>query len=765
MHNLIARSPQLLLDHLKETATLVEQKLSSLDLSKICSDLDIDQDIVIKNGKLIGFCHDLGKSENGIQESLMKNEKPKLSHPILSLPFYNLLSNKIFGEQVNDKIKEISGYVVLSHHAVPHVDLLGNLSVRISKKHDQFIFDPQIFNGIKNEWGIEVNHTNLIAELENILNVNRGEFDKGFDPTSSIANLKNSAYRTLFSIYYSILVFSDWESSSYGALSERSIETRDKQIKILRHFYDPQRTDIHNLFFNGNIKENLILELPTGFGKTILGVLYGLKNSKKIIYTLPTTTIIEDVYTRLSDDFSEDIVGWYNSYFLGYSDEDTLTEKEYFLSKHLLKPIMVTTLDQLLTSWLNIGRYPLKENILRNSTLILDEPQLYDPKMLVLFSKLIPEYVENGVKVVIMSATVPEFLKKELKGYGFRNITEGKEKEYYGKYNRTYFDLSYFSEPLVDTNGEIAGKILEKTKEFLSGNKNKILFTANTVERAQIIFDAIESWKNKCQLNFNLELFHARYILQDRQNKLKKLKEIEKSNAPSIIVTTQVIEAGVDISYGVMFREIAPLDSIIQSAGRINRRKRDNIVEEPHPIFLCNVNDPKPYTSAELSETKKLIEKYGKTPNESEYKYYELLQKWWEYLSSDFEREEIIVNDLIKKYHSSVFGVKIDEEKFKELKLREGILTDSVIPSCYGKDVEIEIQKLKEKSKTEKLKILSHLSKYFVQVPLYSKTSAGTLYKDLITAPYEDKYPWLKFINLKYHPIKGLLKINEPFMY
>lgn len=713
-------------------------------------------------GYIVGAFHDLGKAEISIQSALKSEKRPKKSHAYWSYVFY-FYYVKNYGLLNSYNIDEIilGGIAILTHHTIPHRDSFKNIKnrgvvgsraefskeflTRFFKKLDLPFSDRDLSEILKLGYNERVSDPFGIAD--------------GYINTRNIDIVNNS--RRVFSVLYSSLVTSDWESSSgktYSPLTFRS-NSRD-WISCWIRKYDYNLTDVHNFIFKNSIKDNMLLELPTGFGKTSAGILYALKSDKgRVIYTLPVTTIIEDVYNRLSKDFNQfsEMIDWYNSYSIAFkSDVNELDWDDLRFLRHLFKPITLTTLDQILIQALNIGRFPITEYSFENSTWILDEPQLYEPKMLAIFFETIDDYLENwNVNVAVMSATIPEFFKETLEELGFVTLPKDPRK-YYQRLNRTYI-IFRENMTLVTKNDEnryiLTSDAIDTLLRLLS-NHNKIIIKLNTVKKAQDVYDCLLELKKKKNLNFDVELFHSRYILKHRIHKLERLKELEKSLSKAIAVTTQVVEAGVDISFDAMLTELAPFPSIVQASGRVNRVKPKSSGAgcKPVIVFDLDAGDLRPYLSAEINTTRYLLSTQVEVP---ESKYFDLLSEYWQnnnILSMIYPKKNEAKK--IVGLYRSYYGNTINESNFMDLKLRENGFTIQAIPKKYKKSVENILTKMEKFQEKFIPKIVQNIILHCVNVPIFMKVN-GKRVIDLLEHHW--KYEWIKFINLRYDSDKGLL--------
>jgi len=160
---------------------------------------------------------------------------------------------------------------------------------------------------------------------------------------------------------------------------------------------------------------------------------------------------------------------------------------------------------------------------------------------------------ENDAKILIMSATMPSFLKDM--------FLDDLHIE-----NEIVMDKKELSRYLRHKCNIIDGDILENIDLIIKRlqNKEKVLIVCNTVNRAQDVYKLLRNQVN------DSALLHGRFILKDREAIEKNLENL------NLLVGTQVIEVSLDIDYDVCFSEPAPIDALIQRFGRINRRKNSD---------------------------------------------------------------------------------------------------------------------------------------------------------------------------------------------
>ena len=222
-----------------------------------------------------------------------------------------------------------------------------------------------------------------------------------------------------------------------------------------------------------------------------------------------------------------------------------------------------------------------------NSTIIIDEVHAYDLKLMGFLKRFLELCQEFEVKVCLMSASIPNKIKELL---GVENYPLITQKDLFEKKAN---EIIKVETPLEDD----FYLILEK---FESG-KN-ILVIRNTVKSATATYEELQELGI---ISEDIVLYHSTFKKGDRTKKedliFKKLKE----NKPFILVATQIVEVSLDIDFDVMFTDNAPIDSLIQRFGRVNRKKS---LEKKGEIYIYKVENSLPYPEAILDLTFETIE-------------------------------------------------------------------------------------------------------------------------------------------------------------
>jgi len=359
--------------------------------------------------------------------------------------------------------------------------------------------------------------------------------------------------------------------------------------------------------------KNVILTVPTGAGKTwasIIPYLYARQNKmitfpQKMIYSLPLRTLANSIYSDVSDVLQKN------------TEFDNLTSihtGEYKNDEHFENDIIFSTIDQTLSNFLcfplslSKRQANINAGALVGSYLIFDEFHLLDPKLSMATTLGTLKILGNLCRFCIMTATLSEKYINKLKS----------------AINAEVVTIDNFPGDVIKINSLKApkGKDIKKTvivaegtinaETILKRHNKKTIVICNRVEKAQQLYNEIVAsdltgFKNLSGLNkTNIICLHSRFFDEDRKKKEKDLKRLfGKDNTKSaILISTQVIEAGMDISCDTMHVEISPINSFLQRAGRCARWKG-----EYGEIYV--------YDILELEEREKLE---IKTANEEEEK-------------------------------------------------------------------------------------------------------------------------------------------------
>jgi CRISPR-associated endonuclease/helicase Cas3 len=351
---------------------------------------------------------------------------------------------------------------------------------------------------------------------------------------------------------------------SAGIVDEHlsDIEDPDSEINSLRTRARRQATE--ELARNPD-QRLWTLTLPTGLGKTLTAasLAFQLRETlpapkRRIFIILPFLSIIDQtarVYGKLLKEPPTSTLMQSHSLSERTYDEAEGRDAEFFLDTWDSE-IVVTTFDQFLLSLLgDRARHQMRFHNLADAILIFDEVQTLPAQLWDLLNHSITQLTEQlNSTAIIMSATQPGFIT------GARELAKPAEK-YYSAFQRYRLVLKHREKRhLEDFIEDIQARQAELESQ-------RVLVTLNTRSSAREVRDALaDNW------GAPVYFLTADVTPKDRLAAIRKIRE--SGEDPCLVVSTQVIEAGVDIDMDLVLRDFAPLDSLIQVAGRCNRNQK-----------------------------------------------------------------------------------------------------------------------------------------------------------------------------------------------
>lgn len=398
----------------------------------------------------------------------------------------------------------------------------------------------------------------------------------------SFENFKKTSHRTNYIYFKAILVAADWTGSGRRSLENPLVYNQSLLFEKMKHKLGERFSQWSNFQNNSLVqRSNVIAIAPTGSGKTEASMLWASNRSEsgaeKIVYLLPTKVTANAIFERLANFFGrgeEDshvaVVHSSAKSFRAEKDdekENPYPDLVYLRDSAFFRSVTVATVDQMLTMGFNCGWWELKTFHLSKAKVIIDEIHAFQPYTLGLIVATIKYLREHfGTQFYIMTATLPPKLRELLieEAFGGKgNLTEIRDEELLQK-SRNYYRVE-------DKDFD---ELIPEIKKRLS-EKKKVLVVVNTVNEAIRIFDHEELADRRDEDKF---CYHSRFTVGDRREKEKLLLEFEKKvkfDNGFLLISTQVCEVSLDIDYDFLYTENAPVDAIIQRAGRVNRKRDD----------------------------------------------------------------------------------------------------------------------------------------------------------------------------------------------
>jgi len=493
--------------------------------------------------------HDIGKLKNNFQIYIRDTTQSGIdkNHSLLSA--YLFLLNSEF----DDKEVLFGFFAIASHHGdVENFFELNEPNRYVGK----YTIDSKELNfldeviGHAQKLNIYTTIEGTLAQLEVKLTTYQ-RFLRTLKRKKSLGYQEYIAFKKL----YSSLIYADKYEAIFGLPKEPTTSIKSEILKkyIDSFPYHPKRDTFRQYVLNNFNSEHKLFTLtaPTGYGKTLTALEFAMEfNQEKIIFALPFTSIIDQTYDVVSTIFVDKtpIYKVHHKTDIDESvDEDRYSQVKFLMSS-FSGAINITTLYQIIFALFgNSNKDNVKFNQFKNSVVIIDEAQAIPYQFRSDFIRLC-ELISKQMNTVFifMSATMP------IVGDNFREISN---LEYFKEQNR------YRLEWLTLENGQES--LVEKITQ--EAQSKHTLCVVNTIKKAQELYYYFKD-------TFECYSLNGYMTDSDKQKTIQTVqKRLQQNQQKILLISTQSIEAGVDVDFEVGFREVAPISSIIQSAGRINR--------------------------------------------------------------------------------------------------------------------------------------------------------------------------------------------------
>ena len=502
--------------------------------------------------------HDMGKINPVFQQRLKNKNKfdknIEVGHNILSACLVNLfLDNSKDNKLKNNLVRA----AILNHH-----NYIENFTFLNEETNEEILFRNLV--GINNKF---------FHEEEN-------EFLKKVKKTKKMRTIDEM--KSILSSYDYIIIKGLLNKCDYAASAHMKCEIKNDFLLNSLENLNYEWRDIQN-FCIKNRNDNLVIIGSTGLGKTEASLLWGADN--KIFYVLPLKTAINAMYERIKNlvknDYDKKVAvlhGQTDSVYLKELDNDTTVKNEnekfyeyYKNTKKLAMPITVATPDQLFDSVFKYNGYEFKMATFSYSRIIIDEIQAYSPDILAYTIYAIRLINDLGGKIAIFTATLAPFVKDLLTKKS--SITS----EYKFK------DFEYKYECFLSEDKRHNMKIIEEdlNSEYIIGILNQhvdlktCLIVRNTIKSAQELYNQLQN-ELDCS-KYEVNLLHSKFTVEDRKQKeVEILKDGNPKNVNDKIkvwISTQIVEASLDIDFDIMFTELSELLGLFQRFGRVYRKR------------------------------------------------------------------------------------------------------------------------------------------------------------------------------------------------
>lgn len=635
---LLSHPDRLLRDHLREVAEGAAAVCTASPASSHSVGLS-DEDL----GTfcfLLGACHDFGKATSYFQKyirAVKDGKTPKKSQEsnhggISALFAYAVVRSRVshFDAPLRDLLPYIAYEVVRRHHGNLHntsIDIIDSL------RKDEEVFSRQIasmdfdrtvavYQGLLDAEVVAGFFQNWREEREEALRHVGQTFRR-------LRKNPDAGYAGLALFCYSALLSADKESAS-GLVVARNVEAVQGDMvdryRVTKKFDRPDNrmNEIRNAIYTEvtgqvedlDLAEHLFsLNVPTGTGKTLTGLSFALKLRERIgrergfcpriVYCLPYLSIIDQnaqEFEKVLGDgdtspSSEVLLTHHHLSELSFKTEEDEydPEESQFLIEGWNAEVIVTTFVQFFSMlFSNKNRAHRKYHRAVGGIVILDEVQTLPHCYWELVRRVLSRLAEDhGLYLLLMTATQPHIFRA---GEEIRELAPGRE---------TYFHALDRLDLHVHHGQVGIEEFIEIVREDIAAHPGRdFLIVMNTIASSQRVYSALSSDHESGTAYVHLSTM---IVPKERLDRIKGIKDREQNPGRWVIVSTQLIEAGVDIDVDVVYRDFAPLDSVNQVAGRCNR----NFGGKRGVMHLYEVVDERgtPYSRYIYSGSEVLVQK------------------------------------------------------------------------------------------------------------------------------------------------------------
>ncbi len=566
----------ILIEHLQQVASIAE---------KIAETLNLDKELA----RLGGLLHDTGKAHPDFQKKLANNRRMNFG-----IPLRHELSSLLFLPLFPKKDWDILIDMIVAHHRSIRQDARkqGILDLEDSEGLEE------VFNRHCEPWNEWSQYVIAILDECGIdkRNITKEEAFEAFEYAIEYCSNKKLGW----SKWKGVLIGADHFASALDEKIQNHLQEIFKSPEL--SVFNSRSNNLYplSLMSADDNRPHTLVVAPTGAGKTDF-LMRRCKN--RVFYTLPFQASINAMFDRFKKQLPEqkEIRVLHASSKLIIKGDGAYEEK--VLQDKVGASIKVLTPHQMASLICGTrGFETLAIDLMRNDV-ILDEIHSYSDVSQSMVLEIVKALLKLNCKIHVGSATMPSELQKKI-----LHLLGGEEQTYTVTLPKNTLDT--FDRHRIHKRSSFE-ETIPIIRQALS-EKKKVLIVCNKVDTAQRRF-------TKCSDLFSgipKMLLHSRFRRKDRSEAENELREkYDKLSNACIVISTQVVEVSLDISFDIMITECAPLDSLIQRFGRINRRRTVESVREKRikPIYV--IEPPKDIRECLPYKREVLLSSFAELPD------------------------------------------------------------------------------------------------------------------------------------------------------